>query len=130
MKAPTLMVMAGGTGGHIYPGIAVAEALRARGWNIAWLGNPDGMEARLVPQHGFEMVWVRFSALRGKGLARKLMLPLTGLATIIFAGWFMNQESIRQELGLSGAAYTVWKIVSRFIAPIGVIIVFVASLLG
>ena len=63
-------------------------------------------------------------------LTSKLMLPLTGLATIIFAGWFMNQESIRQELGLSGAAYTVWKIVSRFIAPIGVIIVFVASLLG
>ena len=63
-------------------------------------------------------------------LTSKLMLPLTGLATIIFAGWFMNQEGIRQELGLSGGAYTVWKIVSRFIAPIGVIIVFVASLLG
>ncbi len=73
---PTLMVMAGGTGGHIYPGIAVAEAMRDRGWNIVWLGNPDGMEARLVPQQGYEMAWLNFSALRGKGLVRKLMLPV------------------------------------------------------
>jgi UDP-N-acetylglucosamine--N-acetylmuramyl-(pentapeptide) pyrophosphoryl-undecaprenol N-acetylglucosamine transferase len=73
---PTLMVMAGGTGGHIYPGIAVAEAMRNRGWHIVWLGNPDGMEARLVPQQGYEMAWLNFSALRGKGLMRKLMLPV------------------------------------------------------
>ncbi|HQU90207.1 glycosyltransferase, partial [Denitromonas sp.] len=45
----TLMVMAGGTGGHIYPGIAVAEALRAEGWRIVWLGNADRMEGRLIP---------------------------------------------------------------------------------
>lgn len=72
----TLLVMAGGTGGHIFPGIAVAEVLRARGWRIVWMGNPDGMEARIVPKQGFETVWVRFGALRGKGLLRKLLLPL------------------------------------------------------
>ena len=71
----TLMVMAGGTGGHIFPGIAVAEALRARGWRVVWMGNPEGMEARIVPAHGYETAWVRFGALRGKGVMRKMLLP-------------------------------------------------------
>lgn len=76
----TLLVMAGGTGGHIFPGIAVAEALRAKGWRIVWMGNPDGMEARIVPARGYDTAWVRFGALRGKGLVRKLLLPLNLLS--------------------------------------------------
>jgi UDP-N-acetylglucosamine--N-acetylmuramyl-(pentapeptide) pyrophosphoryl-undecaprenol N-acetylglucosamine transferase len=72
----TLLVMAGGTGGHIFPGIAVADRLRAEGWRVVWLGNPDGMEARIVPERGYELATLRFAALRGKGLVRKLLLPV------------------------------------------------------
>ena len=69
------MIMAGGTGGHIYPAISVADHLREQGWNIVWLGSQAGMEARIVPPKGYAMAWIRFSGLRGKGLLRTLMLP-------------------------------------------------------
>ncbi len=71
----TLMIMAGGTGGHIYPAISVAEYLRGQGWQIVWLGSRAGMEARIVQPLGYAMAWIRFSGLRGKGLLRALMLP-------------------------------------------------------
>ena len=71
----TLMVMAGGTGGHVYPALAVAQEMRTRGWNIFWLGTRAGLEARLVPQQHIDMVWVSMTGLRGNGLLRWLMLP-------------------------------------------------------
>jgi len=98
----TILIMAGGTGGHIFPALAVAEKMRERGWRVVWLGNPQGMEARLVPQRGFEMVGVKFGALRGKGILRKLLLPFN-----LLRGFWQAQKAIRQVqpnvvLGLGG----------------------------
>ena len=76
MSQKTALIMAGGTGGHIFPGLAVAEELRARGWRVHWLGAPGSMESRIVPQHGFPLELVDFSGVRGKGLATLALLPL------------------------------------------------------
>ena len=79
----TLMVMAGGTGGHVYPALAVADALRARGWDVFWLGTKNGLEARVVPVAGIDMVWMSMGGMRGKGLLRKLLLPLMLLIAFV-----------------------------------------------
>lgn len=70
------MIMAGGTGGHIFPALAVADYLRAQGWNVVWLGSRGGMEAKLVPARGYTMAWIRFSGVRGRGIIAAALLPL------------------------------------------------------
>src|SRR5436190_23933292 len=70
------LIMAGGTGGHIVPGLAVAEALRERGWRVHWLGAPGSMEEKLVPPRGFAFEPVQFGGVRGKGPLTLALLPL------------------------------------------------------
>jgi UDP-N-acetylglucosamine--N-acetylmuramyl-(pentapeptide) pyrophosphoryl-undecaprenol N-acetylglucosamine transferase len=75
-QQPCALVMAGGTGGHIFPGLAVAEALRERGWRVHWLGAPGSMESRLVPPRGFSLETIDFGGVRGKGIRTLFLLPL------------------------------------------------------
>jgi UDP-N-acetylglucosamine--N-acetylmuramyl-(pentapeptide) pyrophosphoryl-undecaprenol N-acetylglucosamine transferase len=98
----SILIMAGGTGGHIFPALAVADVLRADGWQVTWLGAPNSMEAELVPKHGYEVAWVRFSGLRGKGLLRKLMLPLNLLIALWQSAAAMFRYRPDVVLGMGG----------------------------
>jgi UDP-N-acetylglucosamine--N-acetylmuramyl-(pentapeptide) pyrophosphoryl-undecaprenol N-acetylglucosamine transferase len=73
---PCALIMAGGTGGHIFPGLAVAESLRERGWRVHWLGAPASMESQIVPPRGFGFEPIDFAGVRGKGLLPLVVLPL------------------------------------------------------
>lgn len=81
-----VLVMAGGTGGHIFPGLAVAQALRTGGMSVTWLGASGGMETEKVPVHDIELDTIHISGLRGKGMLGWLGLPLRLTRAVLEAG--------------------------------------------
>ena len=102
MSAKTLLIMAAGTGGHIMPGLAVAEAMQARGWAVHWLGTRHGMENKLVPARGLAMTTADFSGLRGKGLQHTICGVFKLLAATLCAWRLMGQLSPKVVLGMGG----------------------------
>jgi UDP-N-acetylglucosamine--N-acetylmuramyl-(pentapeptide) pyrophosphoryl-undecaprenol N-acetylglucosamine transferase len=99
-----VMILAGGTGGHIFPGLAVAAALRARNVPVVWLGADGGMETRLVPQHGIAIDTIAISGLRGKGIGALLRLPLRLLAAVRGAARAQARHRPRAVVSFGGFA--------------------------
>jgi UDP-N-acetylglucosamine--N-acetylmuramyl-(pentapeptide) pyrophosphoryl-undecaprenol N-acetylglucosamine transferase len=102
-SSPTILIMAGGTGGHIMPGLAVADVLRTRGWTVRWLGHPEKMEGQIVPARGYDMAPLRFAGLRGRGLLAKLLAPFL-LLRALFQAW-QHFSKIRPNVVLGMGGY-------------------------
>lgn len=102
MSGKRLMVMAGGTGGHVFPGLAVAHHLMKQGWQVRWLGTADHIEAALVPKYGINIEFIRISGLRGKDV-KALLLSLI----LIFKAWRKSHRIMKKwkpdvVLGMGG----------------------------
>jgi UDP-N-acetylglucosamine--N-acetylmuramyl-(pentapeptide) pyrophosphoryl-undecaprenol N-acetylglucosamine transferase len=100
----SIMITTGGTGGHVFPGLAVAAKLVARGFRVFWLGTREGMEAKLVPQHGVEFESISFRGVRGKGLRTLVFGPLALLAACIESLRIVRRRRPAVVLGFGGFA--------------------------
>ena len=100
----TVMITTGGTGGHVFPGLAVAAKLVARGTRVFWLGTREGIESRLVPQHGVEFEGISFRGVRGKGLRTLLLGPYALLAACLAARSVIRRRMPDVVLGFGGFA--------------------------
>ncbi|AFV00691.1 undecaprenyldiphospho-muramoylpentapeptide beta-N-acetylglucosaminyltransferase [Simiduia agarivorans] len=101
---PSALIMAGGTGGHVFPALAVAEALRAQGWDTQWLGTQRGIEARLVPQAGISLHTMQVQGLRGKGMLSLLKAPFNLMRALWQARRILRQCQPSLVLGFGGFA--------------------------
>ncbi len=102
--SPRALIMAGGTGGHIFPGIALAQALLAKQWQVDWIGTADRMEADIVPKHGIPIHYINVKGIRGNGLVRKLGLPLMLLKAFWQAVTILKEVKPDVVVGFGGYA--------------------------
>ncbi|MCF2948599.1 undecaprenyldiphospho-muramoylpentapeptide beta-N-acetylglucosaminyltransferase [Paraglaciecola aquimarina] len=99
-----ILVMAGGTGGHVFPGLAVAKDLAAKGWQVHWLGTKGRMEAQLVPQAGYEISFIDVVGVRNNGLLKLLAAPFKVIKSIYQAHKVIKQYKPNLVIGLGGFA--------------------------
>jgi UDP-N-acetylglucosamine--N-acetylmuramyl-(pentapeptide) pyrophosphoryl-undecaprenol N-acetylglucosamine transferase len=102
MNQRPIMIMAGGTGGHIFPALAVARDLMARDIPVVWLGSRNGMEARLIPETGIPIAWMKIGGLRGKGFMTWLAAPFRLLVAMGQAFRALRHYHPRMVLGMGG----------------------------
>ena len=104
MSGHRIVIMAGGTGGHVYPALAVARRLREHGWQVSWLGTAEGLEARVAPANDIELDCVRVRGIRRGGLLSWLALPWRLGAAVMEARTVLRRRRPQVVLGLGGYA--------------------------
>jgi len=104
MTVKTALIMAGGTGGHIFPGLALAERLQNEGWRVEWMGTKDRMEADIVPKHNLPIHFIEVKGIRGNGLIRKLSLPLMLIKAVFQARDILRRVRPAVVIGFGGYA--------------------------
>jgi len=102
VSAGPILVMAGGTGGHVYPALAVARALQQRSREVVWLGTHRGMESRVIPAAGIDMEWISVGGLRGKGLGTLLLAPFRLLLALVQAMRVVLRHRPAAVVGMGG----------------------------
>jgi UDP-N-acetylglucosamine--N-acetylmuramyl-(pentapeptide) pyrophosphoryl-undecaprenol N-acetylglucosamine transferase len=102
MSAPVALIMAGGTGGHVFPALALARVLRARSWRVVWLGTRRGIEARIVPVEQIPIEWLSIGGLRGKGALTLLAAPFRLARALLEALLIMRRHRPSIVVGLGG----------------------------
>ena len=98
------MVMAGGTGGHVFPALDVAMEMRSRGWQVFWIGRPEGFEGRLLPQYNIELEAIEIQGVRGKGLIKKILMPVNLLLAVWQSVKIIQRRKPDVVLGMGGFA--------------------------
>ncbi|WP_456412335.1 undecaprenyldiphospho-muramoylpentapeptide beta-N-acetylglucosaminyltransferase [Thiolapillus sp.] len=110
-----IIILAGGTGGHVFPALAVAREMRARGWEVSWMGTPDSFESRIVPGHGFPLETIAAYRLRGQGMAGLLLAPFRLLKAMGQAGKILRRARPQLVLGMGGFVTAPGGLVSKLL---------------
>ncbi len=104
MKSHKALIMAGGTGGHVFPGLAVALQLKSLGWRIDWLGTSDKMEANLVPKYNIPIHFIKISGARGKSFIAKLLIPFKLIFALMQSVAVIKKLEPNVVIGMGGYA--------------------------
>lgn len=110
-----IVIMAGGTGGHIFPALAVAQFLQNQGWKVSWLGTKAGLESRIIPENGIEIDWLSVSGVRGKGIFSKVGAVFKLAKSCAEARKILKQRNPDIVLGMGGFVAAPGGLMAKFL---------------